>query len=370
MAPSSARAGARASDPKADVREDRAMSSPPAHRVAVLALPGVFPFELGIPSRVLGSARDGRGRRLYDIVTCSSDGGDVATNEDFAVRVGHGLAALAEADTVVIPPADAPPPPAAIAALRRLRPGMRLASICTGADVLAEAGLLDGRPATTHWGHADTFRARYPAVRLDPGVLYVDDGDVLSSAGAASGIDMCLHLVRRDHGVAVANRAARACVVPPHRDGGQAQYIDQPVPAPDGASTAATRAWALARLDAPLTLAALAAHAAMSVRTFTRRFRHEVGLSPNRWLTQQRIALARRLLETTDLPVERVAERAGLGTAASLRLHMADAVGVSPTAYRRTFRDVAPGLAQPTTNARSVVLTVPGAAAELWPCRG
>jgi transcriptional regulator GlxA family with amidase domain len=337
------------------MREDPAMPTDSIHRVAVLALPGVLPFELGIPSRVFGAARDGRGDRLYEVVTCSIDGGDVGTKEDFAVRVGHDLAALAAADTVVVPPAEAPPPPAAIAALRALRPGVRLASICTGADVLAEAGLLDGRPATTHWGHAGAFRTRYPAVRLDPGVLYVDDGDVLSSAGAASGIDLCLHLVRRDHGMDVANRAARACVVPPHRDGGQAQYIDQPVPPPDGASTAATRAWALGRLDAPLTLAALAAHAAMSVRTFTRRFRDEVGESPNRWLTRQRVGLARRLLETTDLPVERVAERSGLGTAASLRLHMADAVGVPPTAYRRTFREAAPGAAQPTRSARSVV---------------
>jgi transcriptional regulator GlxA family with amidase domain len=335
------------------MREDPAMMSP-SHRVAVLALPGVFPFELGIPSRVLGAARDGHGRRLYEVVTCSIDGADVTTNQDFAVRVGRDLSALATADTVVVPPADVPPPPAAIAALRAVRPGIRVASICTGADVLAEAGLLDGRPATTHWGHADAFRARYPDVRLDPGVLYVDDGDVLTSAGAASGIDLCLHLVRRDHGVAVANRAARACVVPPHRDGGQAQYVDQPVPPTDGASTAATRAWALDRLDASLTLATLAAHAAMSVRTFTRRFRDEVGMSPNRWLAQQRVALARRLLETTDMPVERVAERAGLGTAASLRLHMAGAVGVSPTAYRRTFRS-APGPGQPTRNARSVV---------------
>ncbi len=215
---------------------------------------------------------------------------------------------------------------------------MRVASICTGADVLARAGILDGRPATTHWGHAEVFRARHPRVRLDPDVLYVDDGDVLTAAGAASGIDLCLHLVRRDHGVEVANRAARACVVPPHRDGGQAQYIDHPVPAPADASTAEARAWALQHLDAPLDLATLAGRAAMSVRTFTRRFRDEVGLSPNRWLTQQRVALALRLLETTDLPVDQVAQRVGMGTAASLRLHLAASVGVSPTAYRRTFR--------------------------------
>ena len=332
------------------------------HRVAVVALPGVFPFELGIPARVFGAARDAGGRPLYEVVTCSVDGGPVPTNADFAVAVGHDLGLLRTAGTIVIPPAEAPAEPPAEAAeppagdgagkvaasagvldaladaLRALPDGVRVASICTAADVLAHAGLLDGRPATTHWNHAEDFGHRHPAVRVDPGVLYVDDGDVLTAAGAASGVDLCLHIVRRDHGVDVANRAARACVVPPHRDGGQAQYVDRPVPEAPEASTAATRAWALDRLDAPLSLADLASHAAMSVRTFTRRFRAEVGASPNRWLTQQRVAQAQRLLETTDLPVDEVARRVGLGTAASLRLHMAATVGVPPTAYRRTFR--------------------------------
>ena len=339
------------------MREDRAM--PRLHRVVVLALPGVFPFELGIAARVFGAARDAEGRALYEVVTCSVDGRPVATNADFRVAVERDLTATSEADTVVVPPIDVTGEPtpaddalldAAGAALRALlsppEPGrghgpaadVRVASICTGADVLARAGILDGRPATTHWGHAEVFRARYPRVRLDPDVLYVDDGDVLTAAGAASGIDLCLHLVRRDHGVEVANRAARACVVPPHRDGGQAQYIEYPEPAPADASTAEARAWALQHLDAPLDLATLAGRAAMSVRTFTRRFRDEVGLSPNRWLTQQRVALALRLLETSDLPVDQVAQRVGMGTAASLRLHLAASVGVSPTAYRRTFR--------------------------------
>jgi transcriptional regulator GlxA family with amidase domain len=313
----------------------------------VLALPGVFPFELGIPARVFGAALDGDGRALYEVVTCSVDGRPVATNSDFTIGVQRSLGALHEADTVVVPPTDATLAPtpavadvldAAGAALLGLPATTRVASICTGAEVLARAGLLDGRPATTHWGHAEAFRARHPRVRLDPDVLYVDDGDVLTAAGAASGIDLCLHLVRRDHGVEVANRAARACVVPPHRAGGQAQYVDHPVPAPAGASTADTRVWALGRLDAPLDLATMAGHAAMSVRTFTRRFRDEAGMSPNQWLTQQRVALARRLLETTDLTVDQVAQRVGIGTAASLRLHMSASLGVSPTAYRRTFR--------------------------------
>lgn len=317
------------------------------HRVVVLALPGVFPFELGIPARVFRAAVGRGGTPLYEVTTCSIDGRPVATNADFTIGVAHDQAALARADTVVVAPTDASAAStpadvalldAAGAALAGLRPGVRVASICNGADVVARAGLLDGRPATTHWNHAQEFRARYPQVLLDPDVLYVDDGDVLTSAGAASGIDLCLHLVRRDHGVEVANGAARACVVPPHRDGGQAQYVDHPVPAATDASTAGARSWALARLDRPIDLATMAAHAAMSVRTFTRRFRDEVGVSPHQWLTQQRVARARELLETTDLPVDQVAQQVGIGTAASLRLHMAASVGVPPTAYRRTFR--------------------------------
>lgn len=216
--------------------------------------------------------------------------------------------------------------------------GARVMSICTGAFVLARAGLLDGRPATTHWLHADKFRAMFPAVRLDPDVLFIDDGDVLTSAGVGAGIDLCLHVVRRDHGSEVANRVARRCVVPPWRDGGQAQFIERPVPRPSDASTAATRVWALQRLEDELSLRALATHASMSVRTFTRRFREETGASPAQWLLQRRVDHARRLLETTDLSIDQVAQSAGLGTAASLRQHMQTAIGVAPTAYRRTFR--------------------------------
>ena len=214
----------------------------------------------------------------------------------------------------------------------------RVVSICTGAFVLAAAGLLDGRPATTHWMHAAAFSAMYPQVALDPDVLFVDDGDVLTSAGNAAGIDVLLHVVRRDHGSEVANSVARRRVVSPWRDGGQSQFIERPLPEPDDAGTADTRAWALARLGEPLTLADLAGHARMSVRTFTRRFRQETGMSPQRWLTQQRVALARRLLESTDTPVERVAEQAGFGTTASLRQHLHAAIGVAPLAYRRTYR--------------------------------
>ncbi|MFG2596102.1 GlxA family transcriptional regulator [Streptomyces sp. NPDC048462] len=308
------------------------------HRVVVLALDGVYPFELGIPSRVFGSAEG-----LYEVVTCTVDGRPVRTNSDFSVGVEWGPEALATADTVVIPPFDTSlitrevPAPVA-AALASVPRGTRIVSICTGAFVLAAAGLLDGRPATTHWALARAFHAWFPHIALDPNVLFVDDGDVLTSAGAASGVDVCLHLVRKDHGSDIANRVARACVVPPWRDGGQAQYIDQPVPEASANGTAATRQWALEHLHEPLSLAGLADHARMSLRTFARRFGEEVGMSPGRWLIQQRVARARQLLESTDLPVDDVAAHVGFGTGTSLRQHLHAVIGVSPLAYRRTFR--------------------------------
>lgn len=327
------------------MRENQAMSPclQPPHRVVVIALPGVFPFELGIPGRTFGSAAGPDGRPLYDVVTCSIDGRPVPTGGDFDVMVHHDLDVVRHANTVIIPPACAEAVSAAeldalAAALHERHRQARLASFCTGAHVLAHAGLLDDRPAATHWRDVDDLQRLHPTVRVDPDVLYIDDGDLLTGAGAAAGIDLCLHLIRRDHGADVANHVARLCVVPPHRDGGQAQYIDHPIPEPSGSSTAETRNWALQHLDEQLTLAVLAERSGMSVRTFSRRFREEVGTSPNQWLTQQRLELARRLLETTDLPIDHVAERAGLGTAASLRSHLSATIGVSPTAYRRTFR--------------------------------
>ncbi|MFD7014523.1 GlxA family transcriptional regulator [Streptomyces sp. NPDC059161] len=316
------------------------------HQVAVLALDGVVSFELGIPSRIFDAARGPGGERLYEVTVCTVDGQPVRTEAGFSIAVEHGPEALAAADTVVIPPthdlgamADGGPLPEPLArAFDRIRPGTRMVSICTASYVLAAAGLLDGRPATTHWCDATAFARTFPGVEVDPGVLFVDDGDVLTSAGAAAGIDLCLHLVRRDHGSAVANRAARHCVVPPWRDGGQAQYIERPVPEPTVASTAATRAWALERLQEPLSLGEMAGHARMSLRTFTRRFREEAGMTPGNWLTAQRLELARQLLESSDLPVDLVAHRAGFGTANSLRQHMRSVLGVSPVAYRRTFQ--------------------------------
>ncbi|MCT2592651.1 helix-turn-helix domain-containing protein [Streptomyces sp. N2-109] len=326
--------------------------APGRHRVAVLVRHGVLPLELGLVHQMFGGAVAPRGapdagEPLYAVVTCALAPGEIRTDADFLIRVACGPELLAEADTVIVPAsheADETESEGRLGtaladALARIRPGTRIASICTGSFVLAAAGLLDGKRATTHWKSADHFRALYPAVDLDPDVLYTDAGDVLTSAGEVAGIDLCLHMIRSDHGAAVANDVARTTVVPPHRDGGQAQFITRPVSEPGRrASTGTARAWALEHLDRPLTLGELAACESMSVRTFTRRFREEVGLTPGRWLSQQRVQRARQLLEETDLPVDRVAAQAGFGTGTSLRQHLQTALGVSPSAYRRTFR--------------------------------
>ncbi|MFF0790733.1 GlxA family transcriptional regulator [Streptomyces spiralis] len=330
------------------------------HRVVVLALDGLLPFELGIPHRIFGRPKDDAGRRLYEVVTCSvRPPGPVQTDADFTIEVAHGPEALATADTVIIPASYELGPvfeegrltDELAAALARIRPGTRLASICTGVYVLAAAGYLDGRPATTHWADAEHLQRLFPRIDVDADVLFIDDGDVLTSAGVAAGIDLCLHMVRRDHGTAVANDVARRTVVPPHRDGGQAQYIHRPVPDPQLATTTAARAWALGRLHEPIQLRDMAEQEAMSVRTFTRRFREEVGVSPGQWLTQQRVERARHLLESTDLSVDRVARDAGFGTAPSMRQHLQAALGVTPTAYRRTFRTTTVAASRPSSGA-------------------
>ncbi|MFF5158841.1 GlxA family transcriptional regulator [Streptomyces sp. NPDC000348] len=317
------------------------------HRVVVLALDGLLPFELGIPHRIFGRPKDARGRHLYEVVTCSvRPPGPVETDADFTVHVAHGPEALATADTVIVPASYELGPvfergeltDELAAALARIRPGTRLASICTGVYVLAAAGYLDGRPATTHWADSERLQRLFPRIDVDPDVLFVDDGDVLTSAGVAAGIDLCLHMVRRDHGAVVANEVARRTVVPPHRDGGQAQYIERPVPDPQQSSTSGARAWALGRLHEPIQLRDMAVRESMSVRTFTRRFREETGVSPGQWLTRQRVERARHLLESTGLSVDQVARDAGFGTAQSMRQHLQAALGVTPTAYRRTFR--------------------------------
>ncbi|WP_314174858.1 GlxA family transcriptional regulator [Streptomyces winkii] len=323
------------------------------HRVAVLVRPGVMPLELGLVHQMFGAARSpegtgGGGAPLYEVVTCTLTPGPVRTNADFTAYVAHGPEALDEADTVILPATHEEDDPETAgrlgaplaAALRRIRrPGTRIASICTGAFVLAAAGWLDGRRATTHWKSAEDFRRLFPRVDLDPDVLYTHEDELLTAAGEAAGIDLCLHMIRSDHGAAVANDVARSTVVPPHREGGQAQFVPRPVPEPSvRSSTGAARAWALRHLHRPLSLRELAQQESMSVRTFTRRFREEAGLTPVQWLTRQRVERARQLLEETDMPVDAVAARSGFGTGASLRQHMQAALGVSPRAYRATFR--------------------------------
>jgi len=317
-------------------------------RVALLVLEGSILFDIGTVVTVFGPARPGTARPDlgYDLTLATVVPGPVATATGVPVVVAAGLEALAAADLVIVggcTPATVATQAAALDALRAAHArGARVMSICTGAFVLAHAGLLDGRRATTHWGYADRLADEFPAIDVDPDVLWVDHGDVLTSAGLSAGMDLCLHVVRGDRGAAAATAIARWNVVAPHRDGGQGQYIDRPVPEDDGGGLAATRAWALERLQEPLTVEALARHAHMSPRTFARRFQAETGRSPKRWLTAQRVHHARRLLESTDLPVEDVAQRSGFASAAALRPHFARATATRPTAYRRTYRGARP----------------------------
>ncbi len=315
------------------------------HRVAVLLLAPVVGFDATIAPTLFGAAAGTGGDRLYDVVTCAPTPGPVATTTGLALLPEAGPEALATADTVVIPGTRDPAArdagvlsPAAEAAFARIRPGTRMVSICTGAFVLAAAGLLTGRPATTHWRFADDMRRLHPDVLLDENVLFVDDGDVLTSAGLAAGIDLCLHIIRSDHGAQVANAVARYCVVPPWREGGQAQFIDRHVPVPDHASTAATREWAMRHLDDELTVRVLARRANMSPRTFNRRFREETGESPGAWVRNRRIDRARELLESRDLAVDEVARLSGLGSGGNLRHHLRRGVGLSPTSYRKVYQ--------------------------------
>jgi transcriptional regulator GlxA family with amidase domain len=310
------------------------MISAMPHRIAVLALADVVAFDLATPFQLL--------QHRYDVELCGIEPGEVPTTSGFCVVASHGLDQLAEADTAIVPGFDPrgawPPPEPVLDALRAAHArGARIASICTGAFALGAAGLLDGRHATTHWRYAAQLAQLCPRAEIDPGVLYVDDGDLLTSAGVAAGIDLCLHLLRRDHGVEAANAAARQTVVAPHRSGGQAQFIERAVPPSDDGSLEATRAYALQHLDEPLTVAQLAQNAHTSERTFNRRFRQETGTTPLRWLHAQRVDHARRLLEASDLPVETVARRCGFGSAAILRQHFRRATATTPTAYRRTF---------------------------------
>ncbi|MGW1887424.1 GlxA family transcriptional regulator [Streptomyces sp. NPDC001970] len=308
------------------------------HRVAVLVLPCVLPIDLGIPTQIFNA----RPNTPYELTLCSEARGSVTTSTGFTVGGTAGLPALARADTIIVPgywEYQRPPATEVTAALKlAFSRGARIASICTGAFALAAAGLLNGRTVTTHWASADELEKLYPEVRVDRSVLYIDDDPLLTSAGVTAGIDLCLYIVRKDLGSAVANDIARELVAAPHRDGGQAQFIAQPLPEPSSHTLADTRDWALSHLDETLTLEALARHARVSARTLVRMWRQETGITPHQWLLTARVNHARELLEVTDLGIEQVAAQSGLGTSTNLRARFRDAIGTTPSAYRRTFQ--------------------------------
>lgn len=303
------------------------------HRVTAVIVPPVLSFDVSIPLMVFNSVPH------YDVRICTARPGAMPTVGGPDIVVPDGLDAVEGADTVIaVGSGGEQAPTEVLDALRKAAAaGARIASLCTGAFVLAQTGLLDGLRATTHWGLADDLATRFPSIDVQPDLLFVEDGGIFTSAGAAAAIDLCLHLVRIDYGAAVANTAARLAVVPPVRPGGQSQFIETPLPPERGTSLAPTRVWALEHLDRPLTLTDLAGHARTSVRTLTRRFHAETGLSPLQWLLHRRIDRAKELLETTELPMNQVAQNSGLGSADSLRKHMAGRVGLTPTAYRASF---------------------------------
>ncbi len=318
-------------------------ASQPAHRVVGLALPGVILLDLAAPAHLFGHC----GAPHYRFELAGLEAGLVSTSTGFDVVATGGLDTLRRADTIVVPGfagaggvGDALTGAAAAAVARAHRRGARVMSICTGAFVLAEAGLLDGRRATTHWASAAELGGRFPRVSVNPSVLYVDEGSVLTSAGVAAGLDLCLHVIRRDHGAGLAAALARRTVVAPHRDGGQAQFVLAPIDdlGRQDSSLEPIRAWALSRLDRCLDVATLARRASMSPRTFARRFVQETGTTPGQWVLEQRTRAAQVLLEGSDLPVEQVAIRSGFGNAATLRIHFGRRLDTTPTGYRRSFR--------------------------------
>ena len=315
----------------------------PIRSVAILALPGVQPFELGVAWEGFGIDRTDDGVPPYDTFVVSEKR-RVPTAAGYTLDVEHRLDRAASADLIIVPAVlDYADGTAAVQELLRssVARGGRVMSVCSGAFTLGAAGLLDGRDCTTHWRYADELAARYPKARVNPNVLFVCDGPVLTSAGTASGLDLCLHLIRADHGEEIARRVARRMVMPPHRDGGQAQYVDAPIRTRDADPLAPLLDERGSELQYEHTVETLAERVAMSPRTFARRFRAETGTSPHLWITHQRVLLARRMLEEGDDPIDTVADRCGFGTGAMLRHHFGRIVGVSPASYRRTFRQPA-----------------------------
>ncbi len=311
--------------------------------IAVVAFDRISPFHLSVPCVVFADGREEAGVPPFDVRVCAGEPGALATTAGFTIAASHGLDALGVADVIIVPSwrdIAEPPPPALAQALRDAHArGAMLVGLCLGAYVLAHAGLLDGRPATTHWAYADDFARRFPKIDVDPGVLYIDDDDILTSAGTAAGLDCCLHLLRRMCGSEAANYVARRLVVPPHRQGGQAQYVQQPLAGEGrGERLAGLIDWIRENLEASHSLDSLAQRALMSRRTFTRQFRLITGSTVGAWLLGERLARAQHLLETTDQPVDTIAQRAGFGSAASLRQHFMERFRTSPSSWRREFR--------------------------------
>ncbi|WP_261564460.1 helix-turn-helix domain-containing protein [Frankia gtarii] len=319
---------------------------PPAHRIAVIVDDGSNPFELGVATELFGLRRPELDRPWYDCTLCAPRPQIRMHGGLFTLSGVTGLDAVSAADTVIVPNRPDPlvaPPPSVLAAIREAADrGARLVSFCTGTFTLAAAGVLDGRRATTHWRWADLFARRHPEVRLEPDVLFVDDGDVCTAAGSAAALDLGLHLIRRDHGAEVANAVSRRLVFAAHRDGGQRQFVERPVPVVPDTSLASLLDWARQRLDQPMAIADLASQAAVSPATLHRRFRIELGVTPLAWLTVERVQLACRLLERGERRLDLVARASGLGTAASLRVALRRHTGLTPTAYQRRFGPVQP----------------------------
>ncbi|MGW0311053.1 GlxA family transcriptional regulator [Streptomyces flavidovirens] len=333
-----------------EAAQEAAPSRSRLHRVVVIVDENSNPFELSCAIEVFGLRRPELGRELYDFALCSPEPRILMRDGFFTLTGIAGLEATDTADTLIVPnrpDIDVPRRPAVLDAVRRAHArGARLVGFCSGAYTLAEAGVLDGRRATAHWQWADSFRARFPAVRLEPDVLFVDDGDILTAAGSAAALDLGLHLVRRDHGAQAAVSVSRRLVFAVHRDGGQRQFVEHPIPSAVSSgdtSLGPLLEWARERLGTPLTVSGLAAHAAVSPATLHRRFRAQLGTTPLAWLTAERVALACRLMERGDRAVESVARASGLGTAANLRAQLRRRTGLTPSAYRERFAPGAPG---------------------------